>query len=193
MDEFCANKDANLRRCACSARANEFENVKKNMSKFEDKMLDFNQRLLLVNLDAEDVNAINTATEGEDAFYATTDKTKSKKALNEIAKKLNTTCGDDSTGTSLAPISLSLNIDSAFDTVDSFMGSDTTAKSGTALYNAAIPICRETAMEVCTEDELSLAISGYLMLMEQDCNTVQKAYQAQVDTARTKVFESGAL
>ena len=193
MDEFCANKDANLRRCACSARANEFENVKKNMSKFEDKMLDFNQRLLLVNLDAEDVNAINTATEGEDAFYATTDKTKSKKALDEIAKKLNTTFGDDSTGTSLAPISLSLNIDSAFDTVDSFMGSDTTAKSGAALYNAAIPICRETAMEVCTEDELSLAISGYLMLMEQDCNTVQKAYQAQVDTARTKVFESGAL
>ena len=193
MDEFCANKDANLRRCACSARANEFENVKKNMSKFEDKMLDFNQRLLLVNLDAEDVNAINTATEGEDAFYATTDKTKSKKALDEIAKKLNTTFGDDSTGTSLAPISLSLNIDSAFDTVDSFMGSDTTAKSGTALYNAAIPICRETAMEVCTEDELSLAISGYLMLMEQDCNTVQRAYQAQVDAARTKVFESGAL
>ena len=193
MDEFCAAKDTNLRRCACSSRANEFENVKKNMSKFEDKMLDFNQRLLLVNLDAEDVNAINTATEGEDAFYATTDKTKSKKALDEIAKKLNTTFGDDSTGTSLAPISLSLNIDSAFDTVDSFMGSDTTAKSGTALYNAAIPICRETAMEVCTEDELSLAIGGYLMLMEQDCNMVQKAYQAQVDTARSKVFESGAL
>ena len=193
MDEFCANKDANLRRCACSSRANEFENVKKNLANFEDKMLNFNQRLLLVNMDAEDVDAINTATEGEDAFYNTTDKTKSKKALDEIAKKLNTTFGDDSAGVSLAPISLSLNIDSAFDTVDSFMGSDTTSKSGTALYNAAIPICRETAMEVCTEDELSLAISGYLMLMEQDCNTVQKAYQAQVDTAHSKVFESSAL
>ena len=182
-----------MRRCACSSRANEFESAKKNLSQFEDKMLEFNQRLLLVNMDAEDVDAINTATEGENAFYNTTDKTKSKKALDEIAKKLNTTFGDDSAGVSLAPISLSLNIDSAFDTVDSFMGSDTTSKSGTALYNAAIPICRETALEVCTEDELSLAISGYLMLMEQDCNTVQKAYQAQVDTARSKVFESGAL
>lgn len=193
MDEFCANKDANLRRCACSSRATEFENTKKNLSKFEDKMLEFNQRLLLVNLDAEDVDAINQSTAGEDAFYATKDKTKSKQALDDIAKKLNTTFGDDGSGTSLAPISLSLNIDSAFDTVDSFMGSDTTTKSGTALYNAAIPICRETAMEVCTEDELSLAIGGYLMLMEQDCNTVQKAYQAQADAARTKVFESGAL
>ena len=193
MDEFCANKDTNLRRCACSARANEFDNMKKNMSRFEDKMLDFNQRLLLVNLDAEDVNAINQSTEGEDAFYATKDKTKSKRALDEIAKKLNTTFGDDGTGTSLAPISLSLNIDSAFDTVDSFMGSDTTTKSGTALYNAAIPICRETAAEVCSDEELSIAISGYQMMIEQDCNTVQKAYQAQVETARSKVFESSAL
>ncbi len=193
MDEFCANKDVNLRRCACSSRATEFDNMKKNISKFEDNMLDFNQRLLLVNMDAEDVNAINQSTAGEDAFYATTDKTKSKRALDDIAKKLNATFGDDDTGTSLAPISLSLNLDSAFDTVDSFMGSDTTAKSGAALYNAAIPICRETALEVCTEDELSLAIGGYLMLMEQDCNTVKKSYQAQADAARSKVFESGAL
>ena len=193
MDEFCANKDANLRRCACSARANEFDSVKKQMNTFEDKMLDFNQRLLLVNLDAEDVNAINTATAGEEAFYATKDTTASKRALDDIAKKLNTTFGDDASGTSLAPISLTLNLDSAFDTVDSFMGSDTTTRSGTALYNAAIPICRETALEVCTEDELSLAIGGYQMLMEQDCNTVQKSYQAQVDAARTKVFESSAL
>lgn len=193
MDEFCANKDVNLRRCACSSRATEFDNMKKNISKFEDKMLDFNQRLLLVNMDAEDVNAINQSTAGEDAFYATTDKTKSKRALDDIAKKLNATFGDDTSGTSLAPISLSLNLDSAFDTVDSFMGSDTTTKSGAALYNAAIPICRETAMEVCTEDELSLAIGGYMMLMEQDCNTVQKSYQAQADAARAKVFESGAL
>lgn len=193
MDEFCANKDTNLRRCACSSRSNEFDNIKKQMSRVEDKMLDFNQRLLMVNMDAEDVTAINQSTAGEDAFYATTDKTKSKRALDEIAKKLNATFGDDDSGTSLAPISLSLNIDSAFDTVDSFMGSDTTSKSGTALYNAAIPICRETAAEVCSDEELSIAISGYQMMIEQDCNTVQKAYQAQVETARSKVFESSAL
>ncbi len=89
MDEFCANKDANLRRCACSSRSNEFNDIKKQMTNVENKMLDFNQRLLLVNMDAEDVNAINTATEGEDAFYSTRDTTKSKRALDDIAKKLN--------------------------------------------------------------------------------------------------------
>lgn len=193
MDEFCATKDTNLRRCACSSRVNEFNGIKKQMDKFEDKMLDFNQRLLMVNMDAEDVNAITTATEGEDAFYNTKDRTKSKRALDDIAKKLNTTFGDSDSGVSLAPITMSLNIDSAFDTVDSFMGSDTTTKTGPALYNAAIPVCREVATEVCTEEELSLAISGYQMLMEQDCNTVFKSYQSQADAARAKVFESSAL
>ena len=83
------------------------------MSKVEDKMLDFNQKLLMVNMDAEDVNAITNATEGEDAFYATKDKTKSKRALDDIAKKLNATFGDSDSGSSLAPITMSLNIDSA--------------------------------------------------------------------------------
>ncbi|MBQ6027870.1 MAG: hypothetical protein IJL21_04960 [Alphaproteobacteria bacterium] len=194
MDEFCANKDANLRRCACSNRSNEFNDIKKQMTNVENKMLDFNQRLLLVNMDAEDVNAINTATEGEDAFYSTRDTTKSKRALDDIAKKLNAKFGDtDSGGGGLGAISLALNVDAAFDTVDSFMGIDTTTKSGVALYNAALPICHDIAREVCTDEEISLAQSGYQMQIEQDCNTVKKSYQAQVDQARAKVFESGAL
>ena len=194
MDEFCATKDANLRRCACSSRSNEFNDVKKQMTNVENKMLDFNQRLLLVNMDAEDVNAINTATEGEAAFYSTRDTTKSKRALDDIAKKLNAKFGDtDSGGGGLGAISLTLNVDAAFDTVDSFMGIDTTTKSGVALYNAALPVCNDIAREVCTDEEISLAQSGYQMQIEQDCNTVKKAYQAQVDQARAKLFESGAL
>ena len=31
------------------------------------------------------------------------------------------------------------------------------------------------------------------MMIEQDCNTVKKSYQTQVDQAREQVFESGAL
>ena len=196
MDEFCANKDANLRRCACSSRYNEFNDIKKQMSDVENKMLDFNQRLLLVNMDAEDVNAINTATEGEDAFYSTRDTTTSKRALDDIAKKLNAKFGDTDSnigGGGLGAISLTLNVDAAFDTVDSFMGIDTTTKSGVALYNSALPICHDIAREVCTDEEISLAQSGYQMQIEQDCNTVKKAYQSQVDQARAKVFESGAL
>ncbi len=192
MDEFCANKDSQLKRCACSSRMNEFDSVKKNLNTVEDKMLDFNQRLLTVNMDKEDAAALNQATEGELAFQQK-DTSKSKKMLDEIAKKLNTSFSDSNFDNSLTAISLSLDTDAAFDSVDSLSGAANTAKSGTALYSAALPVCREMATEVCTDDELSIAESGYQVTIEQDCNTVAKTYQTQTDQAREKLREGSAL
>ncbi len=192
MDEFCANKDSQLKRCACSSRVNEFDKTREQLSNIEDKMLDFNQRLLTVNMDREDAAALFQATEGELAF-AQDDRSESKKMLDEIAKKLNTSFDDSNFDQNLNAISLSLNMDSAFDTVDSLSGASTTTKTGTALYSAALPICREMAAEVCSADELDIAASGYQMAIEQDCNTVAKSYQTQTDKAREKIREGSAL
>lgn len=192
MDEFCANKDSQLKRCACSSRVNEFDSIKKQLSTIEEKMLDFNQRLLTVNMDAEDAEALFQATEGELAFNQE-DKTDSKNLLDEISEKLNASFNDENFNQSLNAINLSLNVDAAFDTVDPLMGSSTTSKSGTALYNAALPVCREMALEICSQEDLDIIESGYQMLIEQDCTTVAKAYSTQQDQAREKIFESGAL
>lgn len=192
MDEFCANKDAQLKRCACSSRLHEFDRVKKSLSNVEDKLLDFNQRLLTVNMDKEDADALFTATEGENAYNQTKDTSGSKKILDEISKKLNAG-GSDSFNQGLSAISLSLNTDAAFDSVDSLMGVSTTSKEGVALYNAALPICREMAAEVCDDEALAIAESGYQMTIEQDCNTVAKSFETQSDQAREKIREGGAL
>ncbi len=192
MDEFCANKDSQLKRCACSSRLHEFDTVKKQLATAEEKMLDFSQRLLTVSMDAEDAAALNIATEGEIAFNQK-DKSDSQSILNEISKKLNTTFSDESFDRNLTAISLSLNEDAAFDNVDSLMGASTTLKTGTELYAAALPVCREMAAEVCTPDQLQIVESGYQMQIEQDCNTVKKSYQSQADQARNKVRENSAL
>ncbi len=193
MDEFCANKDSQLKRCACSSRINEFDSAKRSLAQVEEKLLDFSQRLLTVNMEKEDAEALYTATEGELAFAAK-DTSESKKMLDEIAKKLNASFNDSNFDQSLNAISLSLNVDAAFDSVDSLAGASTTTKSGTELYRAALPVCREMAMEVCASgDDLDIAESSYQMAIEQDCNTVAKSYQTQTDQARAKVFESGAL
>ena len=120
MDEFCAHKDANLGRCACSSRIHEFDNIKRQLDEAEDKMLDFNQRLLTVSLDKEDAAAINTATEGELDFQ-TKDKSKSEKTLQKISKNLNSSSSADSK-ISNDIASFSLNLDTAWDDVDSFAG-----------------------------------------------------------------------
>jgi len=192
MDEFCANKDSQLKRCACSSRISEFDNVKADLANAEEKLLDFSQRLLTVSMDKEDAEALYKPTEGELAFNQQ-DTSESKEMLDEIAKKLNSSFNNSNFDQNLNAISLSLNIDSAFDTVDSLAGASTTAKSGPALHSAALPVCREMALEVCSIDELTIAESGYQMLIEQDCNTVKKAYQTQVDQTRQRIFESNAL
>ena len=194
MDEFCANKDNQLKRCACSSRIHEFDSVKKQLEAVDDKMLDFNQRLLTVSMEKEDAAALNVATEGETAFLATKDTSASKRTLDAIAKKLNTSFDSSNfDNSSMNALSWSIDIDSAFDTVDSLRGASTTTKTGTALYSAALPVCREMAAEVCAESDISIAEGGYQALIEQDCNTVAKTYKSQTDHARAQVLESSAL
>ncbi|MBN1324647.1 MAG: hypothetical protein JW974_00260 [Alphaproteobacteria bacterium] len=192
MDEFCANKDTQLKRCACSTRIHDFDKIKEKMSKVEDKILDFNERLLTVNMDEEDAAAISTATDGEVA-YQQDDKSDSKSILDQISKKLKASTTDNNFNKDLSAISLSLNTDSAFDDIDSTLGAATSAKEGTALYNAAIPVCREMAAEICDADGASIVESSYQMAIEQDCNTVAKAYETMQEQAIDKVREGSAL
>ncbi len=191
MDEFCANKDTNLRRCACSSRIHEFDNIKKQLNNAEDKMLDFNQRLLTISLDKEDAAAINVATEGELAFQ-TKDSSQSEKLLQKITDTLNSS-NDSRITNNLASVSLSLDIDSAWDDIDSLSGISTTSKNGLDLYNAAHPVCIEMAKEVCSEDELSIVQDGYKLTIQQDCDTVAKSYKTLYNNAMNKIHESGAL
>lgn len=191
MDEFCANKDANLRRCSCSSRIHEFDDLKKQLSNAEDKMLDFNQRLLTVNLDKEDAAAINVATKGELGF-STKDTSTSEKLLQKITQTLNDS-GDSKINNDLSAISLSLNIDSAWDSVDSTSGIATSTKNGVDLYNAANPVCIAMAKEVCSDDELNIAKDGYKLTIQQDCDTVAKSYKTQYNSTLEKIHESSAL
>ena len=191
MDEFCANKDTNLRRCACSSRIHEFDGIKKQLSDAEDKMLDFNQRLLTVNLDKEDAAAINVASEGELA-YSKKDTSESEKLLQKITSTLNNS-GDSRLNNNLSSISLSLDMDTAWDSVDAMGGISTTSKNGLELYNAARPVCIEMAKEVCSDDELDVAQSSYKLTIEQDCNTVAKSYDTLYNQAQEKIHESSAL
>lgn len=191
MDEFCANKDTNLRRCACSSRIHEFDGIKKQLADVEDKMLDFNQRLLTVSMEKEDAAAINVATEGELAFEKK-DMSESEKLLQKITKTLNNS-GDSKLNNDLSSISLSLDMDTAWDSVDSMGGIATSAKTGIDLYNAAQPICIEMAREVCSDEELDIAQDGYKLTIQQDCNTVAKSYDTLYNSAMEKIHESGAL
>ena len=191
MDEFCANKDTTLRRCACSTRIHEFDDIKRQLNDTEEKMLGFNQTLLTVSLDKEDALAINSATVGELAFEKK-DTSESEKLLKKITDTLNSS-SDSKINSNLSAISLDLDMESAWDTVDATSGIATTAKSGLGLYNAAQPVCLEMAREVCSDSEFSIAESSYKLAIQQDCDTGANAYKYKYTEAMNKIHESSAL
>ncbi|MDR2268724.1 MAG: hypothetical protein LBD94_00895 [Rickettsiales bacterium] len=194
MDEFCANKDATLRRCACSVRMHDFDDDKKKLETAQTKLTDFNERLLAVNMDEEDVEAMVESTEGEDA-YNTEDKSASQKVLDEILKKINAKTTDALQTQSLAALDLSISnvTGDMFDSVDSMLGASMTTKEGEALYRAALPICVEMANEVCEPADIKIVQSAYQMSIEQDCNTLTKNYESLKSGALSKAKEASAL
>ena len=197
MDELCANKDTQLRRCACSSRYNEFTAQKKKLDTANTKMLDFSERLLAVGMKKEDATAMNKATEGETAFQGK-DISPSQKILDTIAAKLKSSTAaanniSGSGGQIGAVINMTLDVDTAFDNVDSLLGANMTTKVGTDLYRAALPVCHDIAKEICSADDAGIAESAYLMAIEQDCNTVAKAYDTMRTDALAKTRDSAAL
>ncbi|MCQ2562520.1 MAG: InlB B-repeat-containing protein, partial [Alphaproteobacteria bacterium] len=191
MDEFCANKDSSLRRCACSNKVHDFDKAKKKLEQFEDKMLDFNKQLLTVSMDKEDAAVINIATEGELAA-STKDTSESQKILNKITDALNSN-GKNKFNTNLSSISLSLNEDTVWDNIDLNSGVSTTTKEGVDLYKSVLPMCEEMTLEICSQDDLEIIKSNYLLSIEQDCNTVAKSYESKYNQAKDKVYESSSL
>jgi len=194
MDEFCANKDASLRRCACSSRLHEFDGYKKALAESQSKLADFQSRLLAVSMDKEDAEAMVKATEGETA-YAVKDKSASQKALDAIMNKIEAMPSDGRQAQSLAALNLATMQGSAdmFDPVDMTLRADFTAKEGEALYGAALPVCADMSKELCGESDVSIIESAYRMAIEQDCNTLVKNYELLQSGAKEKTREASAL
>lgn len=69
MDQFCANANDTYRRCFCSARYDEFRNTEDAISEALNMLAQFeNNNLAAVNMSAEEVAAMYSATAGENAI-----------------------------------------------------------------------------------------------------------------------------
>ena len=192
MDEFCANKDKQLRRCACSSRSHDFDEARTRISDVEQKMLSFNERLLSINMEEGDAKAISKASEGEIAFQKE-DTSKSKRILDEISSKLKKAGSKSSFEKDMSSLSLSMDSANSFDDLDSALGQETTLKEGVELYKSALPVCLDIATEVCNKEDVTLAEETYQMAIEKDCNTIEKTYEILNEKTISKIHEGNAL
>lgn len=191
MDQFCANANDTYRRCFCSDKFIEFRNTEAALDEAKNILARFeNNNLAAVNLTAAEVNAMYSATEGENAIKS--DTSAASQMLSQIGDLLSgNTKPQTTTQSGLNPSGLiDVNFSDDLDDIwsgggSSFFASNTTtndltALEGTALYNAANDQCLQIVSASCENSAvLTMARSSYSILVTQDCNTYEKEINLQ--------------
>lgn len=191
MDQFCALKNDEYRRCSCNARALEFDEIRKNLEQTNAKLSEFTENLDMVGMTAAQATAVHTASDGENAI--TRDMSASKALLTAIMNSIRG--GDTTVGGSMSDLN-SINL--SFDTSMPLFGLSDSAQvvaayNGTELYNAVYPSCRAAVHADCNDASLQRAVTAYLMAIEQDCNTVQSALVQKQKELKSAVREGSAM
>ena len=190
MDQFCYLKSDVYRRCSCSDRVFDFQNITENYQKANEQLSEFSENLDVVGMTKEQATAMKTASEGENAL--TDDKTASRQLLQAI---MNSIKGEDTYVSGkyqdLNSIIISPDMSYAFGMEDS--AQLIAAYNGMALYKSVFPKCRSIVQEDCNKASLQRAINAYLMTIEQDCNTIEAALQKQQKNLKAATYQSSAM
>lgn len=199
MDQFCANANDTYRRCFCSSKYIEFRDTEAALDEAKLLLMRFeDNNLNAVNLTAEEVNAMYTATAGEQAIK--NDTSGAAQMLSEIGdllsgnKKPSSSSG--TSGTSLGVLNFDFSSDlgdiwngSSSDSIfSSGSGVDLASLEGQDLYNQANKQCLSLIADSCENDAvLTMAKSAYNILITQDCNTYEKRINSQKETVQQTV------
>ena len=199
MDQLCANANDTYRRCFCSDRFTSFRDTEDKFNEALKLLAEFqDNNLNAVDKTAAEVNAMYTATAGEQAIKR--DTSESQKLLDSIsdvlAGKKTTTQPKQNTSTSLGVLDFSLNDngDIFSDGMSSIFGgssyTDVSALEGAELYDAAVKQCTAITRESCGGDAMfNLARSAYSIMITQDCN----AYEKNINAKKASVEETVRL
>lgn len=196
MDQICANANDTYRRCFCSDRFANFRETSDKLDVALGLLAEFqDNNLNAVDKTATEVNAMYTATAGEEAIKK--DTSASQKLLDNISDVLSgksTTQSNKQTMTSLGILDLSGFggvDDNIFGGSSSLFGesnsTDLSQLEGKALYDSAAKQCAEISRAACGSDAMfNLAKSSYSIMITQDCN----AYEKNINAKKASIEET---
>lgn len=199
MDQFCAVIDSNQKRCSCSANLSKYTKVETAVKDANTQLNEVAQRIRYVGLSADEIRAIMTATEAENALTGTTDTTETRNMLDEIEKlikdpKSTTSYSDTYTG-------LDMDLDFTSDSSDlfnlDFLNMNTSSFSnlrGTELYSAAKKRCN-TILAQCKEvGATSQQITGnYDLAIDKDCIAYEQGLTKMNETLVSNVRSANRM
>ena len=176
MDQFCAVVDTNQKRCSCSANLSRYVKAQEAVENANIELNDVAQRIRYVGLSADEIHAIMSETEAEEAMTRTKDTSENRSLLDDIAKMIK----DPTAKTSNTDISSILDLDFDFteDSSEIFglgisltgSSSDISKKRGKDLYNEATKRCKSVLTNCREAGGTESQITGnYDLAIDKDC------------------------
>lgn len=201
MDQFCAVIDANQGRCSCSANLSKYTKVEEAVKDANTQLNEVAQRIRYVGLSADEIRAIMSETEAEEALSGATDTSETRNMLEEIENLIrDPSAGSTYSGDNFA--GLDLDLDFSSDTADifslDFLNTDTTASfsnlRGTDLYNAAKRRCT-TVLNQCKDAGATLnQITGnYDLAIDKDCIAYEQGLNKMNETLVSNVRSANRM
>lgn len=199
MDQFCANANDTYRRCICSARYDEFRDTENAIDQALTLLAQFqDNNLNAVGLSAAEVNAMYSATEGENAIKNDTSAAGQMLAeINDLLSGRSSSSGVENANATVSAGVLSIDFTSDMDDIwgdsgssifDTDTGVDLAALTGQELYAEAARQCLEVVADSCENDAvLTMARSAYGIMVTQDCNLYERNINAQKENLEQTV------
>lgn len=202
MDQFCAVIDANQKRCSCSANLTRYTKVESAVKDANTQLNDVAQRIRYVGLSADEIRAIMTETEAEEALSGATDTSETRGMLEDIEDLIrNPTSTSVYSSSSSSNFGLDMDLDFSSDTGEmfslDFLNTDDGSFSnlrGTALYNAAKKRC-STVLNQCKDaGATATQITGnYELAIDKDCIAYEQGLTKMNETLLKNVRSANQM
>ena len=195
MDQFCAVIDANQGRCSCSSNLTKYTKVEEAVKDANAQLNEVAQRIRYVGLSADEICAILTETEAEEALSGQKDTTETRNMLAEIEDLIKDPT-TNSSSYSESSFGLDLNLDFSSESADvfslDFLNLDSTSSfsnlRGTDLYNAARSRCSTILNQCKSAGATSKQITGnYDLAIDKDCIAYEKGLKKMNETLVSNV------
>ena len=201
MDQFCAVIDANQGRCSCSANLSKYTKVEEAVKDANTQLNEVAQRIRYVGLSADEIRAIMSETEAEEALSGSVDTSETRNMLDEIEDLIR----DPSAGSSYASndsFGLDLDLDFSAGGADifslDFFNTDSSGSfsnlRGTDLYNAAKRRCK-TVLNQCkdagaTQNQIT---GNYDLAIDKDCIAYEQGLTKMNETLVSNVRSANRM
>ena len=203
MDQFCAVIDANQKRCSCSGNLSKYTKVEKAVTEANSKLNEVAQAIRYVGLSADEIRAIMTETEAEEALDDNKDTSTTRNMLKQIESMIKDPTSSTTNYYSDNGWSFDMDLTFSSDPIDIFnldflnTGNTSTSISnlrGTELYNVAKKRCRTILTQCKDAGATEVQITGnYDLAIDKDCIAYEAGLKKMNETLLSNVKSANLM